>query len=30
LNALFVAPGQPPFAIGQQVGVVSIKTRWYN
>lgn len=29
MNASFVAPGQPPFAIGQQVGVVNIKTRWY-
>ena len=30
MNALFVAPGVPPFAIGQQVGIVNIKTRWYN
>jgi hypothetical protein len=29
LNASFVAPGQPPFAIAQQVGVVNIRTRWY-
>jgi hypothetical protein len=30
MTASFVAPGQPPFAIGQQVGVVNIRTRWYN
>jgi hypothetical protein len=29
MNASFVAPGQPPFAIAQQVGVVNIRTRWY-
>jgi hypothetical protein len=29
LNAHFVAPGQPPFTIGQPIGVLNVKTRWY-
>jgi hypothetical protein len=29
LNAHFVALGQPPFTIGQPIGVLNVKTRWY-